>query len=82
MPRPLSRIDNPISLMEEILQPFKGNMAMTPRVWEVGTKDKPTTIVRRELVERKYHAWQEEDGSYHEVLINEPKEDDNYGGTK
>ena len=56
MTRPLSRIDNPISLMEEILQPFKGNMGVTPRVWEVGTKDKPTTIVRRQLVERKYHA--------------------------
>ena len=72
----------PVSLFEEILQPFKGNMGMTPRVWEVGTRDNPTTIIRRELGERKYHAWQEDDGSYHEVLVVEPKEPENYGGTK
>ena len=60
-------------------------MGMTPRVWEVGTRDNPTTIIRRELVERKYKAWQEEDGSYHEELIvpSEPEEDiESYGGTK
>ena len=65
MARNFTRTD-PVSLFEEILQPFKGNMGMTPRVWEVGTRDNPTTIIRRELVERKYKAWQEEDGSYHE----------------
>ena len=84
MARNFTRTD-PVSLFEEILQPFKGNMGMTPRVWEVGTKDDPTTIVRRELVERKYKAWQEEDGSYHEELIvpSEPEEDiESYGGTK
>ena len=54
-------------------------------MWEVGTRDNPTTIIRRELVERKYKAWQEEDGSYHEELIvpSEPEEDiESYGGTK
>jgi len=65
----LSRIDNPISIMEELLNPYKGNMGMTPRVWEVGTKDNPTIVVRREMVEKKYKAWQEEDGSYHEEIV-------------
>tara|TARA_R110002051_G_scaffold132512_1_gene206123 strand:+ start:167 stop:415 length:249 start_codon:yes stop_codon:yes gene_type:complete len=67
----LSRIDDPISIMEELLNPYKGNMEMTPRVWEVGTKDNPTIVVRREMVEKKYKAWQEEDGSYHEELITD-----------
>ena len=80
MPRPLTRIDDPVSLFEEILRPFKARVG-SPRTWETGTKEKPTTIVRRELVERAYHAWREEDGSYHEVLVA-PKEADNYGGTK
>jgi len=38
-------------------------------VWEVGTKDNPTIVVRREMVEKKYKAWQEEDGSYHEEIM-------------
>ena len=46
-------------------------MESSPRTWEVGTKDKPTIIARREWVEKKYKAWQEEDGSYHEELIKE-----------
>ena len=65
----LSRIDDPISIMEEILNPYKGNMGMTPRVWVVGTKDTPTIVVRREMVEKKYKAWQEEDGCYHEEIV-------------
>ena len=69
--KPIQRID-PVSMFEEILQPFKGGYGMTPRTWEVGTKDKPTVIVRREWVEKKYKAWQEADGSYHEQLITEP----------
>jgi len=78
----LSRIDNPISIMEELLNPCKGNMGMTPRVWEVGTKDNPTIVVRREMVEKKYKAWQEEDGSYHEeIMLDEPEAPANYGGT-
>mgnify|MGYP003147867170 CR=1 FL=1 len=70
----ISRIDDPISLMEEILQPFKGGYGMTPRVWEVGTKDNPTVVVRREMVEKKYRAWQEDDGSYHEEIVVEDEE--------
>ena len=68
--KPIQRID-PVSMFEEILQPFKGGYGMTPRTWEVGTKDKPTVIVRREWVEKKYKAWQEADGTYHEQLITE-----------
>ena len=67
---PIQRID-PVSIFEEILRPYKGNMESSPRTWEVGTKDKPTIIARREWVEKKYKAWQEEDGSYHEELIKE-----------
>jgi hypothetical protein len=36
---------------------------------ESGTVDKPAIITRGEWVERKYKAWQEADGSYHEELI-------------
>jgi|TARA_Y100000310_G_scaffold189422_1_gene189377 hypothetical protein len=77
----LTRIDNPISLFEEILQPFKGGYGMTPRTWEVGTREKPTIVVRRELVEKKYKAWQDADGSYHEELVTDEKDVENYGGT-
>jgi len=77
----LTRIDNPISLFEEILQPFKGGYGMTPRTWEVGTREKPTIVVRRELVEKKYKAWQDADGSYHEELVTNEKDVENYGGT-
>jgi len=77
----LTRIDNPISLFEEILQPFKGGYGMTPRTWEVGTREKPTIVVRRELVEKKYKAWQDADGSYHEELVTDEEDVKNYGGT-
>tara|TARA_R110002051_G_scaffold46058_3_gene92675 strand:- start:2721 stop:2963 length:243 start_codon:yes stop_codon:yes gene_type:complete len=80
MSRPLTRIDDPVSLFEEILRPFNADPCM-PRRTVTGTKEKPTTIVRRELVERTYHVWKEEDGSYHEVVVL-PEEADNYGGTK
>jgi len=66
----IQRVD-PISIFEEILNPFKGNTGMSPRTWEVGTREKPTIIVRRELVEKKYKAWQDKDGSYHEELVKE-----------
>ena len=55
------------SLFEELLQPYKGQG--NPRLLESGTVDKPAIITRGEWVERKYKAWQEEDGSYHEELI-------------
>ena len=59
---------DPFSLFEQLLQPYKG-MQGHPRMIEGGTVDKPAIITRGEWVERKYKAWQEEDGSYHEELI-------------
>ena len=35
-----------------------------------GTKDNPVIVTRGEWVERQYKAWHEEDGSYHEQLID------------
>ncbi len=60
---------NPLSLFEEMLQPYKYS---NPRIYEndIGTKDKPTIVTRGEWVERKFKAWREEDGSYHEELID------------
>ena len=58
------------SLFEELLQPYKG-MQGRHRVMESGTKDDPSIITRGEWVERKYKAWHEEDGSYHEQLIDD-----------
>ena len=65
------RMDDPISIFEEILRPYKGNMGMTPRTWEVGTREKPTIIERSKLVKQKFKAWQDDDGSYHEELITD-----------
>ena len=59
---------DPFSLFEQLLQPYKG-MQGHPRMIESGTVDKPAIITRGEWVERKYRAWQEEDGSSHEELI-------------
>jgi hypothetical protein len=77
----MRRIDNPISLLEEVLQPFKGGYGMSPRTWEVGTKEKPTIIERSKLVKQRYRAWQDDDGSYHEELIKNGDDPLNYGGT-
>ena len=61
---------DPVSLFEELLQPYKGMQRLAShRALESGTVDKPAIITRGEWVERKYKAWQEEDGSYHEELI-------------
>lgn len=55
------------SLFEEILSPFKYG----PRMYDhVGTKDNPTIITRSHVMERKYKRWREDDGSYHEELID------------
>lgn len=55
-------------LMQEILCPEKyGAKMMNP----VGTKDQPTEVTRGDWVERKYRAWREEDGSYHEELMDD-----------
>ena len=61
---------NPLSLFEELLTPY--HKYGSPRMYEndVGTKDKPTIVTRGEWVERKFKAWREEDGSYHEELID------------
>ena len=61
---------DPLSLLEQLLQPFKG-MQGHPRMIESGTREEPAIVTRGEWVERKYRAWQESDGSYHEELIVE-----------
>ena len=63
---------NPLSLFDELLQPYKYG----PRMYDndVGTEENPSIIVRREMVQKKYKAWREPDGSYHEVLIQEEEE--------
>ena len=61
---------DPFSLFEELMQPYKGMQRLaSQRALESGTVNEPTIITRGEWVERKYKAWQEEDGSYHEELI-------------
>ena len=59
---------NPFSMFDELLQPYKYG----PRMYDndIGTRDKPTIITRGEWVERKFKAWREEDGSYHEKLVD------------
>ena len=55
-------------LMQEILTPYKYGRRMYES--DVGTKDNPTIVTRSHTVERTYRAWREEDGSYHEELID------------
>ena len=59
---------DPFSLFEQLMQPYKG-MQGHPRIMESGTPEEPAIISKGEWVERKYKAWQEADGSYHEELI-------------
>ena len=56
-------------LVQEILQPYKYG----PRMYDsdVGTEEDPSIVVRPEVVHKKYKAWRNPDGSYHEVLIEE-----------
>ena len=56
-------------IMREILEPYKYG----PRMYDndVGTEEDPSIIVRSEMVQKKYKAWRNPDGSYHEVLIEE-----------
>ena len=56
-------------LMREILEPYKYG----PRMYEndIGTEEDPSIIVRSEMVQKRYKAWRNPDGSYHEVLIEE-----------
>ena len=64
--------NNPLSLFDELLQPYKYG----PRMYDndVGTEEDPSIIVRREEVYKKYKAWRNPDGSYHEVLIEEDED--------
>ena len=61
--------NNPLSLFDELLQPYKYG----PRMYDndVGTEEDPSIIVRSEMVQKKYKAWRNPDGSYHEVLIED-----------
>ena len=73
---------DPWSVFEELLQPMKYG----PRMYDsdVGTKEEPSIIVRSHMVERKYKAWRDPDGSYHEELISDDgggEVTENYGGT-
>ena len=60
--------NDPRSFFEELLQPYKYG----PRMYEsdIGTKDNPTIITKEYTVERTYRAWRDEDGSYHEELVD------------
>ena len=53
---------------------------------DVGTKDSPSIIVRSHMVERKYKAWRDPDGSYHEELVEGGDDTgeitENYGGSE
>ena len=64
--------NNPLSLFDELLQPYKYG----PRMYDndVGTEEDPSIIVRSEVVQKKYKAWRKPDGSYHEVLIDEDED--------
>ena len=59
-------------LMQEILTPYKYG----PRMYEndVGTEDNPSIVIREEVVRKRYKAWKNPDGSYHEVLIEESED--------
>ena len=57
------------SMMEELFSPIKYNRTLE----NVGTKGDPAIVTRGEWVEKKYKAWREDDGSYHEELIEEEK---------
>ena len=59
-------------LMREILEPYKYGPQMYDN--DVGTEEDPSIIVRREMVQKKYKAWRNPDGSYHEVLIEEDED--------
>ena len=61
----------PFSLLEELMQPYKSmqKLASQRAIESSGTVNEPAIITRGEWVERKYKAWQEADGSYHEELI-------------
>ena len=56
------------SMMDELFSPIKYSGYMQSRIGS-GTKDDPFKITKHKLVEKVYHGWYDEDGSYHEVLV-------------
>ena len=64
--------NDPVSFFEELLQPYKYGRRMYEG--DVGTEDNPSIIVREEIVRKRYKAWKNSDGSYHEVLIDEDED--------
>ena len=65
-------------MIESIFSPTK----KYERVVNPGTKDFPTIVTRRVEVDRVFHIWAEEDGSYHEEVITDEDElIHNPGGT-
>ena len=56
------------SLMEEIFTPVKYGRRT---IDQVGTRDNPAIITRGEWVEKKFKAWRDDDGSYHEELVDD-----------
>tara|TARA_B100000745_G_scaffold252870_1_gene175100 strand:+ start:1261 stop:1500 length:240 start_codon:yes stop_codon:yes gene_type:complete len=65
-------------LEEAVLSPPKYGRAMV----QGGTKDSPVIAEHAVWVVRKYKAWHDEDGGYHEEFIHEDEEDIvNPGGT-
>ena len=73
--------NTPISVFRELEEAiFSPNKY--GRAFEAGSKDDPAIIERHELITRKYRAWVEEDGSYHEEVITDEDElIHNPGGT-
>ena len=58
------------SMMDELFSPIK-YMGNVRTVVGTGTKDDPYKITKTKLVEKLYHGWYEEDGSYHEILVSD-----------
>ena len=58
-------------LIDEFFSPVRRSQMVLPD--RTATKDNPAEVIRREVVTKRYNAWYDADGSYHEVLM----EDDN-----
>ena len=56
------------SLMDELFSPMKYGQRV---IDHGGTRDKPNIVIRRKLVEKKFKAWYDDDGSYHEELVDD-----------
>ena len=62
-------LDYQMRLMDEFFSPVKrSQMALPDRA---ATKDHPAEVIRREVVTKRYNAWYDADGSYHEVLVED-----------